>query len=132
MNFSDPIADLLTRIRNAQIAQHRTVSIPASKIKIMITHILKNEGFIQEYKCIRDSFQGFIKVTLKYDQNKKGIIRGLKRKSKPGLRLYIKHQDIPKVKNNFGISILSTSKGILTNHQAEKACVGGEYLCMIW
>jgi small subunit ribosomal protein S8 len=132
MNTTDPIADLLTRIRNAQMAGHEVVNIPASKMKIGIVHLLKQEGFVRAYKCIRDDKQGVLKVALKYKDDGKPVIQKLKRESSPGLRRYLGQGDIPYVKNGFGIGILSTSKGLMTDRQARVDRVGGEYLCSVY
>ncbi len=133
MNVVDPIADLLTRIRNAQQAKHDLVVIPASKIKIAIVNILKQEGFIRAFKCVKDGKQGLIKVALKYHGNdKSGVVRSLKRESKPGRRLYVNSESIPYIKNGFGVAILSTSKGIVSCRDARKLQVGGEYVCSVY
>lgn len=132
MNISDPISDFLTRIRNAQKAKQEVVSIPASMMKISIAHILREEGFIKNYKCIRDKKQGILKVALKYDAAGKGAISGLKKVSKPGLRVYIGFEEIPRIRNNFGIAILSTSKGVMSNRSAKSLKVGGEFLCTVY
>jgi len=132
VNFSDPIADLLTRLRNAQKAGHAAVSIPASKVKILIVRILHNEGFIEGYRCIRDHSQGVIKVILKYDGRGIGVIRGCIRQSSPSLRKYLKKSELGLVKSGYGIGIFSTSRGIMTNRRAFKMNVGGEYLCSVW
>jgi len=134
MITTDPVADLLTRIRNGQKAGHDVVTIPASKMKIAIVHLLKQEGFIRAYKCVRDNKQGLIKVAIKYREGavRKGVIESLKRESKPGRRYYVGAGKIPYVKNGFGIGILSTSKGIITCREARKQNVGGEYLCSIY
>jgi small subunit ribosomal protein S8 len=132
MNHTDPIADFLTRIRNAQKAGHDVVSVPASKIKITLAHILKEEGFIRNYKCIRDKKQGVIKVALKYKEDTSGVIRGLDRISTPSLRVYVPADKLPYVKNGFGVAILSTSSGIMTDREARKKHVGGEYLCSVF
>lgn len=132
MNITDPIADLLTRIRNAQKAGHEVISMPASKMKIAITHILREEGFVKNYKCIRDNKQGILKVALAYDESRKGVIKEIKRVSRPSRRLYVGADKLPYVKNGFGIAILSTSKGILTDREARKVHVGGEYLCSVF
>lgn len=134
MNISDPISDFLTRIRNAQIARHSVVSIPASKMKIAITHILKEEGFVKAYKCIRDGKQGVIKIALKYcdDAKSSPVIEAVARKSRPGCRVYVAADKIPYVKNGFGIGIMSTSKGIMTCRDARKAGVGGEVICSVY
>ena len=132
MNVTDPIADLLTRIRNAQHAGMEVVSVPASKMKIGITHLLKEEGYIRAYKCIRDSKQGMLKIALKYAEDGKGVIQGLDRQSKPRRRLYVQAEGIPYVKNGFGFAILSTSKGLMTDRQARKEHVGGEFICSVY
>jgi small subunit ribosomal protein S8 len=133
MNTTDPIADLLTRIRNAKKARHPVVTIPASKVKIAIIHLLKKEGFVRAYKCIRDDKQGLIKVALKQNTaEKKNVITSLKRESKPGRRIYVRSENLPRVKNGFGIAVLSTSQGIMTCKEAQKRNVGGEYLCSVY
>ena len=132
MNFSDPIADLLTRIRNAQSASLDFVVIPASKIKIMIVNILRREGFINGFRCVKDNKQGLIKISLKYTEEREPVIRSIYRKSKPSLRTFVKMKDIPSVKKGSAVSILSTSKGILTDKEARRYNVGGEYLCVVW
>ena len=132
MNVTDPIADLLTRIRNAQKAKHDVVVVPASKMKIALTAILKQEGFIRAFKCIRDSKQGIIKIALKYDEDGQGVINTLERRSKPGRRFYVDRESIPYVKNGFGLGILSTSQGVLTCREARKRGIGGEYLCSVF
>ena len=128
---TDSIADMLTRIRNANQMRYETVKIPASKVKEEIAKILKEEGFINNYKLEKDNVQGTLVLTLKYD-NKQRVITGLKRISKPGLRVYAKHDEIPKVLNGLGIAIISTSKGIMTDKQARKENIGGEVLAYIW
>jgi small subunit ribosomal protein S8 len=129
---TDPIADFLTRIRNAQMAGHRMVEIPASNLKKRMTEILYNQGYILKYKFEEDSKQGLIKIALKYDENtKQPAIRTLERISRPGLRQYAKPAEIKRVINGLGIAILSTSKGVLTDKQAKAANVGGEVLCYI-
>lgn len=132
MNITDPIADLLTRIRNGQKAKLEVVSVPASKMKIGIVHLLKEEGYIRAYKCIRDNKQGIIKVALKYDDNGKAVITTLKRVSRPSLRRYVTKSTIPFVKNGFGSAILSTSKGLMTDRQAREASLGGELICTVY
>ena len=133
MTMSDPIADMLTRIRNANTAKHDTVDIPASKIKVAIAGILVDEGFIEKYDIIEDGNFKTIRVTLKYgaDKNEK-IITGIKRISKPGLRVYAGKDEIPSVLGGLGIAILSTNKGVVTDKQARKLGVGGEVLCFVW
>jgi len=132
MQISDVIADMLTRIRNANDAKHATVDIPASKMKKSIADILANEGYIKSYQIIEDGKQGIIRVTLKYEAGKQKVIRGLRRVSKPGLRVYANCEDMPKVMNGLGIAIVSTSKGIMTDKQARIENVGGEVLAFIW
>ena len=132
MSMSDPIADMLTRIRNATMAAYSTVDIPSSKLKIYIAEILKEEGFIKNFKLQSDAKQNLIRVFLKYDDEGESIIGGLKRVSKPSRRIYTKSGRIPKVLNGYGISILSTSKGVMTDAKARKIGVGGEILCSVW
>ncbi len=132
MQITDSIADMLTRIRNANSAKHDTVQIPASNIKKSIAQILVDEGYIKSFKVIEDGKQGIIEIALKYGPNKSQIITGLRRVSKPGLRIYSNCEDMPKVQNGLGIVILSTSKGIMTDKDARKANVGGEVLAYIW
>jgi small subunit ribosomal protein S8 len=130
---TDPIADLLTRIRNAQMAQHRIVEIPASNLKKRITEILYEKGYILKYKFEEDKKQGLIKIALKYDvETKLPVIRGLERISRPGLRQYAKPEEIKRVKNGLGIAIVSTSKGVMTDKEAKAQNVGGEVLCRIY
>lgn len=132
MQISDVIADMLTRIRNANDAKHETVDIPASNMKKAIAEILLKEGYIKSYQIIEDGKQGVIRITLKYAQNKQKVIRGLKRVSKPGLRIYSNCEDMPKVMNGLGIAIISTSKGIMTDKAARAANIGGEVLAFVW
>lgn len=132
MSMSDPIADMLTRIRNGIIASFDTVDIPNSKLKISIAKILKSEGFIKNYKVIPDRRQGVLRVFLKFDEGGESVIGGLRRVSKPSCRIYTKGESIPQVRNGYGISIISTSKGLLTDRQARKLGVGGEILCSVW
>ena len=132
MQITDSIADMLTRIRNANSAKHDTVQIPASNIKKSIAQILVDEGYIKSFKVIEDGTQGIIEIALKYGPNKSQVITGLRRVSKPGLRIYSNCEDMPKVQNGLGIVILSTSKGIMTDKDARKANVGGEVLAYIW
>ena len=129
---TDTIADMLTRIRNANQMRYEEVSVPASKIKESIAKILKDEGFIKNYKVVKEGAQGTILLTLKYTDKKERVITGLKRISKPGLRVYAKNDEIPKVLNGLGIAIISTSKGIMTDKQARKENIGGEVLAYIW
>ena len=132
MQITDSIADLLTRIRNANSAKHETVDIPASNIKKAIMQILVDEGYIKSFTDIEDGKQGMIKATLKYGEGKTPIITGLRRVSKPGLRVYSNVEDMPKVMKGLGIAIVSTSKGVMTDRQARKENVGGEVLAFIW
>ena len=132
MLMNDPIADMLTRVRNALIARHDTVTLPASNMKKAIAKILLDEGYIKAVDLIDDGLQGQIKVTLKYAQGKESVIKGLKRISKPGLRVYAKNDEIPKVLGGLGIAILSTSKGVMTDKEARNAGIGGEVLAYIW
>ena len=132
MQITDSIADMLTRIRNANSAKHDTVQIPASNIKKSIAQILVDEGYIKSFKVIEEGKQGIIEIALKYGPNKSQVITGLRRVSKPGLRIYSNCEDMPKVQNGLGIVILSTSKGIMTDKDARKANVGGEVLAYIW
>ena len=132
MQITDVVADMLTRIRNANSAKHESVEIPASNLKKAIAQILLDEGYIKAYDIIDDGKQGTIKVTLKYGENKQRIIQGLRRVSKPGLRIYAASADLPKVKNGLGIAIVSTSKGLMTDKAARKQNIGGEVLAFIW
>ena len=132
MVVTDTIADMLTRIRNANSMRYNEVNVPASNLKISLAKILKEEGFIEDYKIENDNVQGTIVITLKYGQNKERVITGLKRISKPGLRVYAKAGEVPKVLNGLGIAIISTSKGVMTDKEARKENLGGEVLCYIW
>ena len=132
MQITDVIADMLTRIRNANSAKHESVDIPASGVKKAIADILAEEGYINGYQIIEDGKQGIIRVTLKYEAGKQKVIHGLRRVSKPGLRIYSNCEDMPKVMNGLGIAIVSTSKGIMTDKAARKANVGGEILAFVW
>ncbi len=132
MNSTDPIADMLTRIRNANSSKHKTVDIPASNIKVAIAEILFKEGYIKSFEEIKNENQGIIRVTLKYDEKGNRIIDGLKRISKPGLRVYANKEDLPKVLNGLGIAIVSTSKGVMTDKEARKVGLGGEVLAYVW
>ena len=131
MAVTDPIADMLTRIRNANTARDKMVEVPSSKIKMELARILKDEGFIEDYEFVDDGKQGIIKIFLKYVGREK-VISGLKRISKPGLRVYARRDEIPKVLGGLGIAVISTSKGIMTDKQARLAGIGGEVLCYIW
>ena len=132
MIMNDPIADMLTRIRNALVARHDAVTMPASNMKKAIAKILLDEGYIKSVDYIDDGLQGQIKISLKYAQGKESVIRGLKRISKPGLRVYAKNDELPKVLGGLGIAIISTSKGVMTDKAARLAGVGGEVLAYIW
>lgn len=132
MQITDPIADLLTRIRNANSAKHETVDVPASNMKKAIVEILNKEGYIKEYQVIEDGKQGVIRITLKYGANNEKAISGLKRVSKPGLRIYAGVDEMPKVLKGLGIAIVSTSKGIMTDKQARAEHIGGEVLAFVW
>ncbi len=132
MQITDSIADMLTRIRNANSAKHDTVSVPASNEKKAIAKILADEGYIKSYKVTEDGKQGVIDITLKYGPNKSRVLQGLRRVSKPGLRIYTDVENMPKVLRGMGIAIISTSKGIMTDKQARKLNVGGEVLAFIW
>ena len=132
MNTTDPIADMLTRIRNANSSKHKTVDIPASNMKKSIADILFKEGYIASYEEIQDSNQGVIRITLKYDEKGARVIDGLKRISKPGLRVYASKEELPKVLNGLGIALISTSKGIKTDKEARTENLGGEVLAYVW
>jgi len=129
---TDPIADMLTRIRNAILARHDFVLVPASRMKLSIAKILKEEGFISDYEVLKGKPQRVIKIYLKYAEKKEPVLTGLKRVSKPGLRIYVQRAEIPRVYGGLGIAIVSTSKGVMTGHQAWRQKVGGELLCYIW
>ena len=132
MQMSDVIADMLTRIRNANDAKHQTVDIPASNMKKSIADILVEEGYVKSYQVIEDGKQGVIRVTLKYTAGKQKVIRGIRRVSKPGLRKYAGYEEMPKVMNGLGIAIVSTSKGIMTDKKARTEKIGGEILAFVW
>ncbi len=132
MTTTDPIADLLTRIRNANSSKHKTVDVPASNIKLGIAEILFKEGYIKSFEEIKDDNQGIIRITLKYDEKGTRVIDGLRRISKPGLRVYASKEDLPQVLNGLGIAIISTSKGLKTDKEARQLGVGGEVLAYVW
>ena len=132
MQITDTIADMLTRIRNANSAKHATVDVPASNLKKQIAQILLDEGYIKSFKVVDDNKQGVIKITLKYTDSKAQVITGLRRVSKPGLRIYSNCKDMPKVMKGLGIAIVSTSKGVMTDKDARKANVGGQVLAFVW
>ena len=132
MNTTDPIADMLTRIRNANSAKHKTVDVPASKMKTAIAEILFKEGYIKSFELISNENQGIIRITLKYDEKGTRVIDGIKRISKPGLRVYAGKEELPRVLNGLGIAIISTSKGLKTDKEAREAGMGGEVLAYVW
>ena len=131
MNMTDPIADMLTRIRNAATARHNRVLIPASKMKLAIARVVKEEGYIKDIEILKDTPQGTIRLTLRYVE-KKPVLTQLKRVSKPGLRVYTKQKDIPRVRGGLGVAILSTPKGLMTGHHAYQQGLGGEVVCYVW
>ncbi|OYD06603.1 30S ribosomal protein S8 [Paludifilum halophilum] len=130
--MTDPIADMLTRIRNANLVRHESLEVPASKLKWEMAEILKREGFIRDAEYVEDGKQGIIRIFLKYGSNNERVITGLKRISKPGLRVYAKNDEVPRVLRGLGIAVLSTSKGVMTDKDARNAKVGGEVLAYIW
>ncbi len=130
--MTDPIADMLTRVRNANDVRHKTVEIPASNVKRSIANILKQEGFIKNYEFIKDNKQGTIRIHLKYGPDQEKIISGLKRISKPGLRVYVNNDELPKVLGGLGIAVISTSHGLMSDRQARETGIGGEVLCYVW
>jgi small subunit ribosomal protein S8 len=132
MQITDSIADMITRIRNANSAKHDTVDVPASNMKKAIAHILLDEGYIRNFQVIEDNMQGIIRINLKYGPNKSQVVTGLRRVSKPGLRIYASCEDMPKVMKGLGIAIVSTSKGVMTDRQARRENVGGEVLAFVW
>jgi small subunit ribosomal protein S8 len=132
VSMTDPIADMLTRIRNANVARHEVVEIPASRVKRAIAEILKAEGFVRDYEYVEDNKQGMLRVYLKYGPNKERVLTDLKRISKPGLRVYVGRHEVPKVLRGLGIAIMSTPKGIMSDKQARQEGVGGEVLCYVW
>ena len=132
MAMSDPLADMLTRVRNAGMVKFESVDIPLSKVKVNVARILKEEGYIVDYHIDENGPQGTLRIDLKYDQNRDKVITGLRRISKPGRRIYVNADNIPKVMSGLGIGIISTSKGVITDHQARKMRVGGEFLCEVW
>lgn len=132
MSMSDPLADFLTRIRNAGMVRYETVDIPMSNLKVGVAKVLREEGYIKDYQIIEDNKQGILRIELKYGPNDELVISGIRRVSKPGLRQYVKADDIPKVLSGLGISILSTSKGVITDREARRLRIGGEILCEAW
>jgi len=132
MSMSDPFADMLTRVRNACMVKFDSVDIPLSSLKVDVAKILKEEGYINDFHVHKEDTQGVLRIDLRYDQNHQKVINGLRRVSKPGRRVYVKSDNIPKVMSGLGIAIISTSKGVMTDHQARKSGVGGELLCEVW
>ena len=132
MSMTDPVADFLTRIRNALTARHERVDMPSSKVKVAIARILKEEGYIKNFKVIKDNKQGILRVFLKYNDENKPVIKGLKRVSRPGRRLYMGSTELPPVLSGLGVGIISTSKGIITDREARRQNVGGEMMCSVW
>lgn len=132
MSMTDPIADMLTRIRNATMVYHDSVDIPSSKMKLSVAEILKNEGYIRDYTFLKDDKQGILRIYLKYGPNREKVIGGLKRISKPGLRVYAGKEELPRVLGGLGIAIVSTSRGLMTDRQARKEGIGGEVVCYVW
>lgn len=132
MVMTDPIADMLTRVRNANVVRHETVDVPASKVKEAVARILKEEGFIRDYERIEDGKQGILRLHMRYGPDRVRVIRGLRRISRPGLRIYARKDQLPKVLGGLGIAVVSTSKGILTDKEARRQGLGGEILCYIW
>ncbi len=132
MVMTDPVADFLTRVRNGNMVMHETVEVPGSKLKLGIAGIMKEEGYIKDYEYIEDGKQGIIRIYLKYGPNREKVITGLKRISKPGLRVYVKKDEIPKVLGGLGTAVVSTSQGLMTDKKARKNGLGGEVICYIW
>ncbi|MGI5879579.1 MAG: 30S ribosomal protein S8 [Syntrophomonadaceae bacterium] len=132
MVMTDPIADFLTRIRNGNMVMHETVEVPSSKVKLSIADIMKQEGYIKEYEYIEDDKQGVIRIYLKYGPNKQKVITGIKRISKPGLRVYVRKDEVPRVLGGLGTAVISTSRGLMTDKRARKEGLGGEVICYIW
>jgi len=132
MSMTDPIADMLTRIRNASIAHHEKVDIPASNIKKSIAQLLMEEGYVKDVKVLEDQMQGIIRIYLKYGPDKKGIISGIRRISRPGCRSYVTKSELPKVRGGYGSAIISTSKGVMTSSRCRQERIGGEVLCYVW
>ncbi len=132
MTMTDPIADMLTRIRNASRVNHDTVDIPASKLKVAMARILKSEGYVRDFNYIADSRQGVVRIYLKYGSNREKVITGIKRISRPGLRVYANKNEVPRVLGGLGVAILSTSRGLMTDRQARQEGIGGEVVCYVW
>lgn len=132
MAITDPVADFLTRIRNGNMVMHESVEVPSSKLKLGLAAIMKDEGYIKDYEYIEDGKQGVIRIYLKYGANKRKVITGIKRISKPGLRVYVKRDEVPKVLGGLGTAVISTSQGLMTDKKARKSGLGGEVICYIW
>ena len=132
MSMTDPVADFLTRIRNALTARHERLDMPSSKVKVALARILKEEGYIKNFKVIKDNKQGVLRIFLKYNDENKPVIKGLKRVSRPGRRLYMGAKDLPPVLSGLGVGIISTSRGIVTDREARRQNVGGEMMCSVW
>lgn len=132
MSMTDPVADLLTRIRNGYRAKQDRVDVPASRLKANIVKVLRDEGYLQSFRLVREEGRAWIKIQLKYDDNGEGVIKGVRRVSRPGLRRYVGSDDVARVRSGAGVAIVSTSKGIMTGQRAKTARVGGEYLCEVW
>jgi small subunit ribosomal protein S8 len=132
LSASDPLADMLTRIRNASIARHEKVDVPSSKLKLEVARILKEEGYIKNFKFTKDQRQGVIRIFLKYDEERRPVIEGIRRTSKPGRRVYAGADEIPRILGGLGTTIVSTSRGVMADHAARKLQVGGEILCTVW
>jgi len=132
MTMTDPVADMLTRIRNANTASHKTVDVPASKVKKSIAAILRDEGYIEDYEVTEDGKQGIIKIKMKYAPDKVRVISGIRKISKPGLKVFVKAEDVPRVLGGLGIAIISTSSGIISDKEARRIGIGGEVICYVW
>lgn len=132
MSMTDPVADMITRIRNACMVKKVKLEMPSSKLKVNLAAVLKDEGFISGYKTVKDNKQGILKINLKYDENNISAIEGLKRISKPGCRVFVRSDNLPKVINGYGIAIISTSKGLMVDRAARKTKIGGEVICEVW
>ncbi len=132
MSMTDPMADMLTRIRNAGIAGHAKLDMPSSNLKVALATVLQEQGYLKNFKVISDSKQGILRIFLKYDENQKPVIHEIKRISKPGCRVYVSKEDIPRVKNGLGVAVLSTSKGVMDDVSARREQIGGEVICTVW
>jgi len=132
MSMTDPVADLLTRIRNAAMVRRPVIELPSSKLKVNIVELMKKEGFIRDYRVLEDNKQGRLQISLKYDKNKSSVIKGIKKISKPGRRVYLAYKDVPRVLNGLGIAVVSNTQGIMTGRESKQKKLGGEWLCSIW